>query len=244
MTTCSSSSSPRSRSSLTPPPRRSWGAMLAFSTLLAALAAPGLARADGPGTSWVPRLYVDGQLGAFGDVRLSHDDNDVSDGLEPSGGGVIGIDVPLLPVFSLGVEAGATVWNSQGARDWEIGPSVLAHLSFMPRLRIPFGDGDAGGGHGAIYLAGQIGPSVGFVSNDVARAISVVGGSIDTGIGLHGGGLLGVQLFFTRNVGVDLGAGYLHHVVWHRVGGPLGSSTEVRLDLGQVMFRAGFAYAF
>ena len=195
-------------------------------------------------TSWAPRLYVDGQLGAFGDVRVSNGDSSSTDGLEPSGGGVIGIDVPVVPIFSLGVETGATVWNSEGGQDWEIDPSVLVHISFMPRLRLPFGNGDQGGGHGAVYLAAQVGPTLSFVSDDLRDAVGSIGGSIDTGIGLHGGGLLGAQIFFTRHVGIDIAAGYTHHVFWHDVNGPLGSDTTLRVDLGQAMFRAGFAYAF
>lgn len=209
-----------------------------------ALASPSIAAAQEAQTSWAPRLYVDGQLGAFGDVRVSSGDDSATDGLEPSGGGVIGIDVPVVPIFSLGVEGGATVWNSEGGQDWEVEPSVLAHISFMPRLRLPFGNGDQGGGHGAIYLAAQVGPTVSFVSDDVADAVGSVGARIDTGIGFHGGGLLGAQIFFTRNVGIDIAAGYTHHVFWHDVSGPLGGDTQLRVDLGQAMFRAGFAYAF
>lgn len=194
------------------------------------------------GTSWAPRLYIDGQLGLFGDVHVHSDNSDATDGLEPSGGGVIGIDVPVVPVFSLGAELGFTVWNSQGGRDWEIGPSGLLYLSFVPRLRIPFGDGDAGQAHGALYLAALIGPSLSFPSSDIANGLSAFGASIDTGAGLHGGGLVGLQLFFSRSIGIDLGAGYQHHVVWHHMSGFLGG-TNLQVDLGQLIIRAGLAIA-
>ena len=191
-----------------------------------------------------PRLYIDGQLGLFGDVRARSGDSSASDQLEPSGGGVIGVDVPLGTVFSLGVEGGATVWNSDGANNWDIDPSVLVHVSFVPRLRVPFGRGTSGGGHGAVYLAGLIGPSLDFISGDIGDGLSLVGARVDTGVGLHAGGLIGAQLFFTRAIGVDIGAGYVHHFVWHSVSGPFGTGRNVQLDLGQLVIRAGIAFAF
>lgn len=225
--------------------RSSVGALVWFvAATFAALAWSSPASAQGRGTSWVPRAYIDGQLGLFGDVTVRSGDSSGTDGLEPSGGAVIGIDVPLVPVLSIAVEAGATVWNSEGGNDWEIDPSVLAHLSAIPRLRIPFGDGDAGGAHGALYLGLLLGPTLGFVSDDVRNAVSTIGGSVDMGVGLHGGAQAGAQLFFTRNVGIDIGAGYVHHVVWHRVSGPLGGGSDVQIDLGQLMIRAGLMYAF
>lgn len=215
--------------------------IITVSAALATIAAP--ASAQEPGTSWVPRMYVDGQLGLFGDARFSSGDNSSSDSLEPSGGGAVGIDAPIVPIFSLGAEVGFWVWNTDGGDDYEIDPSGLLYVSFVPRLRIPFGDGDAGTTHGAVYLAGMVGPSFSFPSDDVGDGLALVGGSVDTGFGLHGGALLGIQLFFTRNVGIDLAAGYQHHVVWHEVSG-FGGSRDVQLDLGQMVIRGGLAFAF
>lgn len=218
-----------------------------FTFLGALLVAPFLlpqhADAQDPGTSWVPRMYIDGQLGLFGDARFSSGDNESSDALEPSGGGVIGIDAPIVPIFSLGAEVSFLVWNTDGGDDYEIDPSGLLSVSFVPRLRIPFGDGDAGTAHGAFYLAGLVGPTISFPSDDVGDGLASIGGSVDTGFGLHGGALLGVQIFFTRTVGIDLAGGYQHHVVWHEVSA-LGASRDVQIDLGQLMIRAGLAFAF
>lgn len=214
-----------------------------LTVIAASFGAPTLAEAQEPGTSWVPRIYFDGQLGLFGEARSSRGDNEASDALEPSGGGAIGIDAPVFPIFSLGAEVSFLVWNTDGGDEYEIDPSGLLSVSFVPRLRIPFGDGDAGTAHGALYLAALVGPTISFPSGDLGDGLASVGGSVDTGFGLHGGALLGVQLFFTRSIGIDLAGGYQHHVVWHEVSA-LGASGDVQLDLGQLMIRAGLAFAF
>lgn len=216
--------------------------LLLASCLFVVTSASRASAQDEPATTMAPRLYFDGQLGLLGEAHISSGSNDASDELEPSGGAVLGVDVPVVPFFSMGGEVGFLIWNTDGGDDNEIDPGGLLNVTFVPRLRIPFGNDD-GGVHGAAYLAGQIGPTFSFPSEDVADGLATVGTRVNTGYGLNGGGLLGVQLFFTRSIGIDLAAGYQHHVVWHDLDGGLADGT-VRIDLGQLMMRAGLAIAF
>ena len=156
-------------------------------------------------------------------------------------GGVGGFEVPIVPYFSMGAEAGFGVWNTDGGERWDVDPSLIVHLSVAPRFRLPWG-GDRGG-HGAFYVSGLFGPSINFLSGDVDEALSLGGASVDTGIGFNAGAIVGFQLFPLEHLGVDLGVGYQHHVVWHEVHGPLGGQRDVRVDFGQLQIRAGVAFS-
>jgi hypothetical protein len=217
--------------------------ILATLALLGLLAASPARAQDEPRSHTAARLYVDGQLGILGDARITNDGNEASDSLEPSGGAVIGFEAPVVPFFSVGAEVGFWIWNTDGGDDWEIDPSGLVDVSFVPRLRLPFGNGDDGGGHGAAYVAGLFGPTFSFPSEDVQDGLASLGADIGTGFGLQGGGLVGIQLFPIRSFGFDLAVGYQHHIAWHEVDGIAGDDT-VQLDLGQLILRAGVAIAF
>ncbi len=211
-----------------------FGSLLLHASVAAAQEPPGLAM-------WAPRLYGDFQLGLFGDLQAESGDRFATDGLEPGAGGVVGVDVPVIRFFSIGAEGGATVWNTDGGENWDVDASVLMHVSVVPRFRVPWSV--ESGGHGAFYVAGIFGPSIDFLSADFRDALALGRASVDTGYGLHAGGLLGVQIFPVRHVGLDVGAGYVRHVVWHTIDGPLGTERDVRLDLGQLTLRAGLAIA-
>lgn len=188
------------------------------------------------GASAQLRLYGDGQLGLLGEARFQNGNTEVSDSLEPSGGGVLGIDATIFPVLSLGAEMGFMVWNTDGGDDFEIDPNGLVYASFVPRLRIPLGPS-------ALYLMGQLGPSFGFTSDDVTDGLRLVGSRAETGIGMHAGLLAGAQIMFGDHVGIDLAAGYQHHVLWHELRGPL-TEGSMRVDLGQLLIRAGLVIGF
>ncbi|MFO0680892.1 MAG: hypothetical protein U0234_02520 [Sandaracinus sp.] len=189
-----------------------------------------------------PRAYVQGQLGLFGDVRLQSEDVEGTDALDPSGGAVIGFEVPLANVFSLGAELGGWGWNSQRGDHYDIGPSFLGDLSIVPRVRVPWAS--ASGSHGAVGLAVPVGPTLSVLNEDIQDGLEAFGASANTGAGLNVGALLNVQIFFIPSFGLTFDAGYQHHFLWHQVTGPLGGSHEVRFDMGQLVVRGGVIVAF
>lgn len=206
-----------------------------------AVAPAGVSAQEVGATTMSPRVYADFQLGLFGDARAQSGDSSVSDELEPTLGGVGGFEIPIVPYFSMGAEAGFGVWNTDGGERWDVDPSLIVHLSVAPRFRLPWG-GDTGG-HGAFYVSGLFGPSINFLSGDVDEALSLGGASVDTGFGFNAGAIVGFQLFPIEHLGVDLGVGYQHHVVWHEVHGPFGGQRDVRVDFGQLQIRAGMAFS-
>ena len=141
-------------------------------------------------------------------------------------------------MFSLGLEATAWMWGSDGRTEFDLGSSILVDLSFVPRLRFPWRTG--GGPHGAIAIGVPMGGSIDVLDDTVQDGLAVLGASADVGYGLNVGGMLNGQFFFTERFGITTDAGYLHHVVWHQVEATAGEG-EVRLDMGQLVVRFGIA---
>jgi hypothetical protein len=187
-----------------------------------------------------PRLTAFGQLGVFGRVRASSGDLEATDDLEPGGGAGIGVEIPLVPMFSIGAELTGWMWSSDGGDALDLGSSFLVDLSVVPRLRFPWST--SGTGHGVIALAVPIGPTIGVLNDDVQDGLAVLGSGADTGMGLHVGAMVNGQFLFTQRFGITVDAGYLHHFVWHQISSPLGGR-EAMIDMGQMVGRLGIIVA-
>ncbi|UJR84626.1 hypothetical protein [Sandaracinus amylolyticus] len=192
-----------------------------------------------------PRIYALGQVAFIGDLHVQVEDGDeATDGMQVSGGGALGFELPVVELFSIGGEISALVWNNDDAADQEIGPNVLGELSVVPRFRIPWASSSRGGAHGAFTLGGVFGLTLNFPNEEWSDAVGALGGDLDIGVGAHAGGLVGAQFFFTHSFGVIVEGGYVHHFAWHRLSFPVIGERELALDFGQITIRAGLALAF
>ncbi len=219
---------------------RSWGVWVVVGLSLMVASA---ASAQDSAERWTmaPRLYAQGQLGLFGDVHLHSDNVSGTDSLEPSGGAVLGFEIPLVQVFSIGAEVGGWAWNSDRGDSYDIGSSFLGDLSIVPRFRVPWSTGN--GPHGSVGLALPIGPTLSVLSEDIQDGLSHIGASANAGYGLNLGAMINGQFFIVPAFGFTFDVGYQHHFMWHEVRGTFGDTHQVQLDMGQLVMRAGVIFA-
>ncbi|MEZ4337651.1 MAG: hypothetical protein R3B82_13615 [Sandaracinaceae bacterium] len=144
----------------------------------------------------------------------------------PGVGGLAGLEMPVSRFLSIGGEGGATAWNLFASE----GPSVMIHGSVAPRARVAWGT--SASVHGELHLVALVGPSLDLRGSSGGHPSSAW--ARDVGMGFHTGALLGATVFPIRGVGVELDAGYVHHVVWHG---------EQRVDLGHLQLRTALVLA-
>jgi hypothetical protein len=186
------------------------------------------------------RVYAQGSLGLFGDVRARSETMRTGAAVSPSAGVAAGVEIPLAHAFSLGVEANAWNWSASSPGTMSVSNSWLLEASFVPRFRNPWALPT--GEHFAIGLAIPIGPSLSLLHNgSQTDATAVLGARDGTGEGMHVGALVELQAFVLPHFGFTFDAGYIHHFLWH--GSAIAGQRDVQIDFGQAVARLGVIVA-
>lgn len=207
--------------------RGSLAALVALSSVAGTFALPSTSAAHDP---MYPKIGFHFRLGLGGDHERRA--GGPRDGMEPSFGGGVELEVPVTTHFSLG--------GAFEAYGWAIGRAggsynVSLDFLFMPRFRIPFGDHPW---HAEVYLGIPMGPTVNLPHDRFANA---VGTPLDAGIGITGGGRLGARLNLDEIVGLFADVGPMIQFVSYpsQTGGSRVESWHY-----QFVIRAGASFGF
>jgi hypothetical protein len=184
-----------------------------------------------------PRLHLFGAGGFLGDASGSIDADERSDDLEPTWGGGVGFEMPVVHVFSIGGEIALHTWQMDDTENLGLDRNLFIDFSVEPRLRVPL---EAGMSHVVFYVGMPLGFSLDVLDDDYSRAFEVVGGDIDTGYGFHLGWRVGAQFFVVRSFGVfgDIGS------TWRTINHPVnlvGEDGDIELETHQLTARLGLS---
>jgi hypothetical protein len=184
-----------------------------------------------------PRIALRGILGGGGSARIDRVDG--RSDLRASYGGAVELEVPVLPILSLGGELAILGWRSE-MDQFDVRRNVLTSLAVVPRLRLPFEGVNA---HGALYVAVPVGLSLNVMDDSYGGPVGAEDGSFRTGVGYNIGGRVGSQLFFSPRVGVTAELEYRYHAFWHSLDAPLTDDANVATRLHQLLLHLGVVFA-
>ncbi len=186
------------------------------------------------------RVYAQGALGMFGDVRARSETMRTGAAVSPSAGVAAGVEIPLAHAFSLGIEASVWSWSATQPGMMSVSDSWLLEASFVPRFRNPWSL--SSGEHFSIGLAIPVGPTLSLLHNgSQTDATAVLGARDGTGAGMHVGALVELQAFVLPHFGFTFDVGYIHHFLWH--GSAIAGQRDVQIDFGQGVVRLGVIVA-
>jgi hypothetical protein len=184
-----------------------------------------------------PRIALRPMIGVAGTARLDRVEG--RSDLNASYGGAIELEVPVLPILSLGGEVAVMAWRSD-VDQLSVNRNILTSISLVPRLRLPFEGARA---HGALYLAVPVGLSINAMDETYGEHLDIGDGSFRIGVGYNIAGRVGAQLFFSPRVGITTEIEYRYHAFWHSLDAPLIDDDNVSMRLHQLLLHVGVVFA-
>ena len=169
-----------------------------------------------------PKLVVKPLLGLGGDV------NDAD--LDPTFGGAVHYEHPIVELFVLGAYAGIQSWNTTVGNDLGLGRSTLIDISVLPKVRVALNE------RLELYIAVPVGLTI-----DFADGASLGGSDANTGIGWNLQPMFGGQFAIVDGFGIMGEMGYMLHKFSHTLtpSTPGASEADVDVDMQQFLITAG-----
>jgi hypothetical protein len=183
------------------------------------------------------RVHLDALAGFTGDLHVDVEDgSDFSgDDLADSWGLRLGIEIPVIEIFTFGFETGWRTWDVDQS---QLDRSHVIELTAIPRLRLPIEGENV---HGALTAGVPLMVGVSILDDTVADSL-VAGADLNRGGFATGTGVrVGAQLFLTETFGLNAEVGY--EALWQRHGLENADDDRVWIRQNQVIVMAGFSLA-
>lgn len=152
------------------------------------------------------RIHAGATFGLGGELKTEFDNDNIEADdadLVTTYGGHLGIEVPLIDLFTIGAELGLNGWNREDADDNDYDRNLQLDVLVRPKLRLTPLD------LLEVYAVVPFGYTHFIPSDDKSFAIGRFTGDLEGGPGFAIGGAAGATLFLLDHLGVTAEVGYL-----------------------------------